>query len=123
MTDIDEKLLQTLKQASNNGVPSDDAELSIFGLIGESFRSRMRWVVFIAILLILVFAGLTIYCAIEMFHAVDAGQKIEWAAMGLASFIVFAMLRLWYFMELNRLSITREIKRVELQLSLLARQL
>ena len=30
--------------------------------------------------------------------------------------------RLWFFMELNRLSVIREVKRVELQVSLLAEQ-
>ena len=39
--------------------------------------------------------------------------------LGLAFFLIVVVLRLWYFMELNRLSIRREIKRVELQVSLI----
>jgi hypothetical protein len=38
----------------------------------------------------------------------------------LSTVVAFAIARIWFFMELNRLSVIREVKRVELQISLLA---
>ena len=50
----------------------------------------------------------------------DIGLKINWLAGTLSTVVAFAIARLWFFMELSRLSVIREIKRVELQVSLLA---
>lgn len=120
MNDIDDKILAAIQAETEQSLEEYQEELGIFGLMGESFKGAFRWVVIFAIILILIFLGLVVYCAINFFHATDLALKLNWLAGGLAAFIVFAILRLWFFMELNRLSIKREIKRVELQVSLLA---
>jgi Na+-driven multidrug efflux pump len=68
----------------------------------------------------LIFAGLAIYCAYHLVNEMDIGLKINWLAGTLSTVVAFAIARIWFFMELNRLSVIREIKRVELQVSLLA---
>jgi hypothetical protein len=49
-------------------------------------------------------------------------RKLNWMAIALAMLIFLGFLRLWYFQERSRLSILRELKRLELQLSLQARK-
>ena len=120
MKDIDDKILAAIQADTEQSLEEYQEELGIFGLIGESFRGAMRWVVMVAFLLIFIFIGLVVYCGIHFYHATDIALKLNWLAAGLASFIIVAILRLWFFMELNRLSTKRDIKRVELQLSLLA---
>ena len=57
-------------------------------------------------------------------RAVDIIQPdIAWAGGFGLSLIAIAMLKIWYWMELNKNAVTREVKRVELQLARLARQL
>ena len=68
----------------------------------------------------MVFAGLAIYCAYHLVNEMDLGLKLNWLAGTLSTVVAFAIARIWFFMELNRLSVIREIKRVELQVSLLA---
>jgi hypothetical protein len=68
----------------------------------------------------LIFAGLAIYCAYHLVNELDVGLKINWLAGTLSTVVAFAIARIWFFMELNRLSVIREVKRVELQISLLA---
>ncbi len=121
MTDLDQKILTALKE-SDAELKRYEQELGIFGLIGESFKGRFRGIVAIAFVFILVFLGLTIYCAIELVQATELGPKINWLAATFGSFMAVAFLRLWYFMELNRISLQREIKRVELLLAAMAKK-
>jgi hypothetical protein len=68
----------------------------------------------------LIFAGLAIYCAYHLVNELDVDLNINWLAGKLSTVVAFAIARIWFFMELNRLSVIREVKRVELQISLLA---
>ncbi len=78
---------------------------------------------FAAFALIFIFVGIGVYCAINFVYANDIAVKLNWFGGALLAFVVVTVLRLWFFMELNRLSIKREIKRVELQVSLLANKI
>ncbi len=123
MKDIDDKILAAMQAETEQSLEEYSEELGICGLMGESFKGAFGWTLMLAIAMIFVFGGLTIYCGINFFHEKDIALKLNWLAAGFVSFIVFAILRLWFFMELNRLSIKREIKRGEIQISLLATRL
>ena len=123
MKDIDDKILAAMREETEQSIAEYSEELGIFGLMVESFKGALRWVVFTVFALILVFIGLAVYCGIEFIHATDIAIKLNWLGGGLLAAIIVVVLRLWFFMELNRLSIKREIKRVELQVSLLANKI
>lgn len=123
MNDIDDKILEAIRSESGETLENYSKELGLFGLVGESFKGAFGWAVKLVFFFVFVFIGLTVYCAINFFHTDDIATKLNWLAMGLAAFIVVAILRLWYFMELNRLSIKREVKRLELQVALLANKI
>lgn len=123
MNDIDDKILAAIRSETEQSLGEYNEELGLFGLVSESFRGAFKWAVFSSFVLILVFIGLGVYCAINFVHANDIAVKLNWFGGALLAFIVVTVLRLWFFMELNRLSIKREIKRVELQVSLLANKI
>lgn len=123
MNDIDDKILAAMRSDTEDSSSDYDEELGIFGLIGESFKGALRWVVFTAFALILIFIGLGVYCAFHFLYATDLATKLNWFGGSALAFLIVIVLRLWYFMELNRLSIKRDIKRVELQVSLLGARL
>lgn len=123
MTDIDDKILQAIREETEESLGQYSEELGLFGLVRESFRGAFGWVVIVAFLLVFIFLGLAIYCGIYFFHATDVMTKLNWMAGGLVSVIIVTVVRLWFFGELNRLSTQREIKRVELQVSLLANKI
>ena len=51
------------------------------------------------------------------------GLKIEWFSGLVAAVIAFAIARVVFFMELTRLSLLREMKRMELQIAFLSKKL
>jgi len=122
MSDIDDKIIEVLNSKDREAMDSCAKELGFFGLIAESFRGKLKAIVITVFLLILIFAILLVICAINFFTVEDIALKLNWLAGGLTALIVIGLLRLWYFMELNRLSVIREIKRLELQIALLAKR-
>jgi len=120
MSNLDEKILAAIRSETEQSLADLEKDAGLFELVGESFKSSFRWIVVIVFVLVLTFLGLCVYCSINFFHAVDIATKFNWFAGAAASALVVVVLRLWYFMELNRLSLKRDFKRIELQISILA---
>jgi hypothetical protein len=119
MNELDKKIRAALA--------ADEAELfeqlgepSLPEQVIETFRGRGRWLVMLMFVMTTVFVGLGIATVIGFFQADTERAMIAWAAGFGFCLITIAMLKIWYWMELNKNAITREIKRVELQLARLA---
>jgi hypothetical protein len=119
MKNINQKILEALKDDEAAHEFSEEQANSL-QLIGQSFKGTFRLSFAVVVSLQLIFAGLAIYCAYHLVNELDIGLKINWLAGTLSTVVAFAIARIWFFMELNRLSVIREVKRVELQVSLLA---
>lgn len=122
MHTIDDKIAEVMDGEAREMMDIYGKELGLFGLIAESFRGKLRFLVMLIFLFIMVFALLLLYCAVHFFTAETIDMKLNWMAGGLTALIVIGSLRLWYLMELNRLSVIREVKRLELQIGLLGRK-
>jgi Family of unknown function (DUF6768) len=123
MSDIDRKILEAIKAETDVTMRGYERELGFFGLMAESFRGRFGWMVIGAIAMQVVVAVALVYCAFGLYGTDDPAAKLDWLAPGLAAFFAFGLLRIWYFMEINRLSISREVKRLELQVAAVANAL
>ncbi|WP_339724304.1 DUF6768 family protein [uncultured Paraglaciecola sp.] len=119
MKNINQKILDALKDDKAAHEFSEE-QANALQLIGQSFKGTFRLTFYVVLTIQLVFAGLAIYCAYHLVNEMDIALKLNWLAGTLSAVVAFAIARLWFFMELNRLSVIREIKRVELQVSLLA---
>lgn len=122
MSAIDDKILESFNAEDKEVMHSCGEELGLFGLVAESFRGKLKVAVIAVFFFMLIFAAILAYSAINFFSVEDIGTKLHWLAVALTALIAFALLRLWYWMELNRLSLVREIRRLELQISLLAKK-
>jgi hypothetical protein len=120
MSDMDKRILEAIKAETNATMKDYERDLGLFGLMAESFKGTFRWAVMGAMAMQVVLGAAFIYCAVRLFGTDDTAAKIEWLALGLAAFIAFGLLRIWFFMEINRLSIAREVKRLELHVAALA---
>jgi hypothetical protein len=119
MKNINQKILGELK---DDKVTDDFSEeqANALQLIGQRSKGTFCLTFVVIVSMQLIFAGLAIYCAYHLVNALDIGLKINWLAGTLSTVVAFAIARIWFFMELNRLSVLRAVKRVELQISLLA---
>lgn len=71
--------------------------------------------------LVLFVAG--IFAVIQFVQADDMRVMMLWGAGVAFCFGAVTAVKIWYWLEMGRLALTRDIKRVELQVALLAQQL
>lgn len=92
-------------------------EPSVPEMLSDAFRGRHWWLNVLGGLLTLAAVIATFYCAVRFFGTVDLGERLGWG-IGIVSGLVFTMaLKVWYWLEMQRNSLTREIKRLELQVA------
>jgi hypothetical protein len=96
-------------------------ELPLTEQIIETFRGRNRWLVAYLWLYTLAFAALTGYAIYRFATATEVSETVSWGVGVLFFGLMVAFGKIWYWMELNKNTVTRELKRIELQLAELAR--
>ena len=85
----------------------------MFGMMHRVFSGSLRrWAAY-GMFLTLVFFALTVWCGYGFFTAESLDQRLLWALGVVLGFHAVSMLKLWFFMEMNRNSVLREVKRVE----------
>jgi len=89
-------------------------ELSLFQLMFETFRGRHRLFVFGGFAAVLVFFVLGILSAIRFVHAPELHEMICWGATTALCFGMVTVIKIWYWMEMARVSVVRETKRLQL---------
>ncbi|MFP4278282.1 MAG: DUF6768 family protein [Wenzhouxiangella sp.] len=114
---IDQRIRRELQQ---QGGPVEDLKAEQTGLFPMLLRvftgGLARWAGF-AMALTLVSFGVTIWTGYEFFTAGNIDDRVFWGVLVLAAFHALSMFKLWFFMEMNRHSVTREVKRVEIALA------
>jgi hypothetical protein len=81
------------------------------------FRGRTKGLVALNWLLTAVWGAITLWAASAFFRAATTRDWILYATVFLVSFMAVGMLKVWFWMEMNRYTHTREIKRLELQVA------
>ena len=118
------KLDDDIRKALANGETSYDLdrEEGIFRQMAGIFRGKMRWMAIVATVESIVFTVLIVLAAVEFFQT----DEIKWQIFYATSILLLAMLlllvKLWGWMQMNRYSIQREIKRLELRILELGEQ-
>lgn len=123
MTDIDDKIREALRQEDAELLEHYPAEVPIHEVIIDYFRGRHWWVNILAFAFTLVALGMAVFAAYRFFHTDSTQAMIAWATCFLWFVIWVAMLKIWFWLEMQRNSLSREIKRLELQVANLSRQL
>lgn len=116
MTDIDEKIRQALTAEDRALMATIGDEQTIFNLIGKSFQGRMKLltaVAWVAMLAMFVFA---VFSVTQFLAATDLGTKMNWGVAVIVSTQFLGGMKMWYFLELNKLATARDIRRLELRM-------
>jgi len=120
MDDLDKKIRDALNPENaaligdpNEGLRHDQMVLSVF-------KGRYMLINIGGVLISLVFLGIAVWCAIRFFAASETKELLAFSSGFLICMMAASMMKIWFWMEMQRIMVTREVKRVEL---LLARQM
>ncbi|MEP5610971.1 MAG: DUF6768 family protein [Cyclobacteriaceae bacterium] len=98
-------------------------EQNIFEMFGGLFQGKMKWLTILTLIIQLVMLGAAVYCGIGFFNATDPVQAIQFGACVFFLMMAIGTLKIFHLMEMNKNATIREIKRMELQVSVLAGRL
>lgn len=116
MTDIDERIRQALSAEDHDLMKALGDEETVFHLIGRSFRGRMKGLMAVAWVAMFAMFAFAIWSAVQLLGATDIGSRINWAVALIVSTQFLGGMKMWYFMELNKLAAARDIRRLELRI-------
>lgn len=117
MTSIDDKIRAALAEEDAELLEHYRGDAPIHELLIELYSGRRRWVNIAATLGTFVLFGLLFVCGYQFFHAEQTRAMLAWATAFLTLFMWLVLMKLWFWLEMNKNSVTREIKRLELQLA------
>lgn len=82
-----------------------------------AFRGKSRWLSVVAWVEMLIFSAIAVIAAIRFFQVEGVRDMILYAAVFIASLIVAGLIKMWFWMLMNRNAVSREVKRMELRLA------
>jgi hypothetical protein len=123
MKNIDDTIRQALRAEDRELFEEFGGEQSLFEMVMETFRGRSRWLKFGMFFNILVFTVLAVWTAIRFFGADTTHGMVGWATGFVCCMLGTMMMKLWWWAQMDKNCVTREIKRLELQIARLAARL
>ncbi|MCH8821939.1 MAG: hypothetical protein IH984_00370 [Planctomycetes bacterium] len=123
MNNIDAKIKRALEATDADLADEFDGDQSMMEMVLDTFRGTQKWLTFLAIVFGIVFMAGSVFGIIQLFKAQDMHEHILWGLGVMFCFSAVSMMKIWFWMQMNRNSILREIKRVELQVARLAARL
>ena len=114
---LDEKISKLLKEEAGRVDALMMEEKGIFHMLAASFKGGNRFWVGLVYAVGFIVALAMVWCGYRFWIAETLQQQVFWGVSLLAAIQVQISLKMWGFMEMNRISLMREIKRIEIQLT------
>ena len=119
MTEFDDRIRQALRAESDN-VWKDVEEQGLFEQALGVMRGKHKSLTVIANAVMVLLFAVTVYSVVRFFGAETTRMQIVWSVGFLTSNMVVAMMKLWFWMQMDKNTVIREVKRLELQVATLA---
>lgn len=123
MNDLDRKIRDALRQEDSELFAEIGDEPSLFEMSMDLFRGRNRWLSLLAAVGMVAIIGLGIVAGVKFHRAETTRDMFQWAAVCALCMLGFGLMKVWAWLEINKNFVTREIKRVELQIARLAERM
>jgi hypothetical protein len=119
---IDDKIREALRKEDAELLEHYRGDAPLHEMLLDSFRGRNRFLNALAIFATILVTALMVVSAYQFFYAESTRTMIGWSAGFVTCAVANGLLKIWFWLELNKNSLTREIKRLELQIANLSRQ-
>lgn len=117
MTTIDDAIRQALSPADARAYDALSRELSPVGEAFGLFRSARRgftWAVALAGAAFMAAGG---YAVWRLLHASELREMLAWSLLAIFVMLSLSLVKLWFWLEMHRNAVVREVKRLELQVA------
>lgn len=116
MTNLDRAIRDALSKEDAEFLARFDETSPISDVLG-TFSGRWAALnVFAAIITFALF-GAFVFCVWRMFTEVEVRDVVIWSVGTVVTMLGVAMLKMYFWMEINKNAVLREVKRLELQIA------
>jgi len=119
---LDDAIRQSLSNEDRKLYDELESDMNIPELMLTSIQGRNRGIKVFAIIMSFLFTILAGYCVWRFVHTEDVRSAMNWMMAFSAAFLSIAMFKMYFWMEMNKVALMREMKRLELQLSVWTEQ-
>jgi hypothetical protein len=123
MNDLDQAIRQSLSAEDAALLDRLGADQALHRQVLATFEGRLRWFNVAGWIAGFVLFGVASTLAWRFVQAEEVGDMLRWGAASALAFAGLALIKLWFWLELQKNAIVREVKRLELQVASLAAQL
>jgi hypothetical protein len=122
MNDLDHAIRQSLSAEDAALLDRLGADQTLHRQVLATFEGRLRW--FNVMGWIAGFVLFAVACVLswQFVQADELRDMLRWGAASALAFAGIALIKVWFWMELQKNAIVREIKRLEVQVASLAAQ-
>jgi hypothetical protein len=118
MTSIDDKIKQALSEEYNQMiVENGKIDANPFKQMSIGFKGKMGWMYITVIIFGALITIMSIYSIYSFYHETEIKSLIGWAVAIIVTVLLTQMTKVWYWSEMGRNRVIREIKLLELQLA------
>jgi len=114
MNNIDKQIRDALNPGDRAMLGNPEDGMRIDQLMVAAFRTRNRLLTALGLVYSLAFLGLGVWCAISFFNSTEIKHMLAWGFAFSFCMLVVGLVKVWFWMEMQRIAVTREVKRVEL---------
>lgn len=114
MNDIDRKIQEALRREGAGEMPTE--EPNVAEEVVAAFRGRRRSVAALALLAQGAAVAGAVWTAVNFHSAADTAAQLRWGGLTLVCILAIAMIKIWFWLEMQSNRVLRELKRVELLL-------
>lgn len=120
MTNIDHAIRDALSKEDAEFLARFQDEKPIYEEVFGTFVGRNGILNMFAAAITFALFGAAVYCAWNLFAVTGVRESILWSLGVAIAMLAVAMLKMYFWMELNKNAVLREVKRLELQVARLA---
>ena len=123
MNDLDQAIRQSLSAEDAALLDRLGADQALHRQVLATFEGRLRWFNVAGWIAGVVLFGVACVLAWRFVQAEELGDMLRWGAASALAFAGIALIKMWFWLELQKNAIVREVKRLEVQVASLAVQL
>ena len=121
MSNIDDKIKAAMDAEYAQEWEKLEGEQRLDQLVLEAFRGRNSWMnILVTVVMLVLFVAL-IFMVRQYALATNVKELLSYGMLAGFCMCGIGMLKLWGWLEIERIATAREIKRLELQIAMLAR--
>jgi hypothetical protein len=123
MSELERSIKQALAQDDARLLESLGEDPSLYRQVLETFQGRLRWLNLLGWVAGFAFFVIACICAWRFVSALELRSMLLWGGGALVAVMALVLVKIWFWMELQKNAILREVKRLELQTARLAARL